>query len=133
MPVDSKDYSVQVGNGIALSASHEAPAFYNDTGQTLTLVSAVYIPETAITADASNYYTLAIHRVTAAGAHTVVMASKSLLSVAVTAYVPVALTLVNAYKDVEPGQSVNVVATKTASAPNLDATGRWVLLFKGQA
>lgn len=121
---------VEVDNGAAVSTTIEIPGPINLSGNTWTLTRASYRQLTAIAADATYYYTLAVHVCTAAGVHTVVAATATLTAVALTAYVPLDLTLGAAGDRVVIDSSgINCLATKVGSAPNLDAGGRWTLEF----
>jgi len=123
--------TVWVDNGAALAATTELGGGTNLSGNIWTLVAAVYRQLTAITSDTDDYYTLAIHKVTAEGTHTTAMATATLQTTALTAYVPLTLTLdgTAANLALAHGQSFNCLATKVSSAPNLDASGRWTLVF----
>lgn len=124
--------TVQTQNCAAIAASGEYPLWTNKTGGPVTIVAADYRQLTAIASDATYFYDLSLHKVTALGAaHTAVAATISLISTAVTAYSPVALTLSTTLANlvIANGEGVNFVPGKTSSAPNLDATGLWTLTY----
>jgi len=128
---DTGLFDVVVDNGAALAASTEVVAWVNNRGYPVRLVAASYCQLTAITSDTDDYYNLAVHICSAAGAHTTAAATATLQTTALTAFVPLDLTLTSTAADLVVGttETVNCLATKVSAGPNLDASGKWVLTF----
>ena len=93
----------------------EQPVWGNGTGDVYTFKSASFTQKDAITADASNYYRIDIHKTNSAGTHTDVVAGCTFTTgSSVVAYVPFDLTPSTTATDlvVDDGEGLNIIATE---------------------
>lgn len=119
-------YAVQAALAtIALGTADEVAVWKNDTGATVKITAAGYLPDTAVTGNTTNNFTLQMKSKTAAGAaaHNITAVKTYGTGVNMTQWVKDALTLSTTAADllVDNGETVTLDKAETGSGLALPA------------